>query len=66
MKTPYLQSYVLVLEDSSIEVWSGYAENKEHGKGLAIEYVVSKTGQQVWDMCCMPVTQLTKVTKGYN
>ena len=63
MSTPYLQSYALVLEDASIIVWSGYAEDKEHGEGLAIEYVNNTYNQQVWDIACIPVTQLTEVTK---
>lgn len=66
MSTPYLQSYLLVLEDGTIETWSGYAEDKSHGEGLAIDYVICKHNQQIWDMCCLPVTEATTPTEGYS
>lgn len=55
MKPEYKQSYLLVMESGKIVKWIGYGLDKDHGEGLAIEYAVSKTGEQVWDMCNRPV-----------
>ena len=51
----FKQKYILVMESGKIIKWTGYGTDFDHGKGLAIEHAVSKTGEQVWDMCARPV-----------
>lgn len=59
MVSKYKQSYLMVMEDGSIIKWTGYAEDKNHGEGLAIEYATNRDGshptKQVWDMCNRPI-----------
>lgn len=54
MPISYMQHYALVMEDGRIVLWSGKAEDKNHGEGLAIAYATEKTGLQVWDIASRP------------
>lgn len=51
----YKQSYILVMESGQLVRWTGLADDKEHAIGLAKEYAVAKTGEQVWDIANRPV-----------
>ena len=53
--TPYKQSYIMVMESGKIIKWTGQAEDKNHGEGLALEYAQEQNGEQVWDFCNRPV-----------
>ena len=55
MGKDYKQSFVIVMESGKIIKWTGYGNDSKHGEGLAIEYAISKTGEQVWDTCNRPV-----------
>lgn len=51
----YKMSFVVVMESGKIVLWTGKAEDVSHGKGLAIEYAVTRHGGQVWDIARRPV-----------
>jgi len=56
MVHPYKQSYLLVMETGQIIKWTGVADDKDHGEGLAIAYATNKAGCQVWDLCSRPIS----------
>jgi len=52
---PYKQKWLLVMEDGRVVFWTGFADDVDHGEGLAIAYATAKYGTQVWDTCRRPV-----------
>lgn len=55
MSQAYKQSYLIVMESGKIIKWTGLADDRQHGEGLAADYAVAQTDEQVWDMCDLPV-----------
>ena len=54
MPAEYKQSFLIVMESGKIIKWTGLAENKEHGQGLALAHAIERTNEQVWDVCSRP------------
>lgn len=55
MPQTYKQSYVVVMESGRLVRWTGYAQDRRHGEGLAVEHAQKKFGGQVWDVAARPV-----------
>lgn len=51
----YKQAYIVVMENGKLVKWTGFAENKKHGEGLAIAHAVEKEGCQAWDIANRPI-----------
>jgi len=48
-------SYIIVMETGKVVYWTGYAEDSNHGEGLAIDYAINRHGGQVFDIASRPV-----------
>lgn len=55
--TSYKQALIVVMENGALIHWSGYAEDRNHAEGLAIEYAKDINGGQVWDTAFYPVIE---------
>ena len=48
-------SFVVVMETGKLVLWTGVADDNEHGEGQAIAYATDKHCCQVWDIAERPI-----------
>lgn len=55
MPSPYLQAYIVTVQDGRAFLWCGMANTYERGKTEAWGAVLSLSKLPAWDSCAFPV-----------